>query len=312
MIDFDTVREQSTGKWLSIWRSLGIDVDESGRHSPCPCCAGKDRFRVDKDVAERGSFYCGGCGPGFGFDLIMRVMSVDIKEAMESVASIVGSCEVTKVAKEKPITPEFLRKIFMTSSPVQKGDVVHTYLNKRGISKIPGMLRHSKKCWNPDTKKNEHALLAVFTMPCDFASTMQRIYLTADGEKLPVECPKKHLPPLKKMTSGAVRLWPLDGEKLGIAEGIETALAASEDLNIPVWAALSSALLESFEPPKTVKELIVISDNDANFAGQKSAYRLANRIAMKTDISVVVHVPVRVGFDWLDVVNEQKRNRLRN
>lgn len=303
-IDFDQVREDAAGKWLSIWRSLGIDVNETGRHSPCPSCGGTDRFRVDKDVAEKGSFFCSGCSPGFGFDLIMRVLNIDIKEAMESVAGIVGSCEKTEVSKEKSITPETLRKIFVDSSPIQEGDIAYTYLKKRGLSKIPAILRHSKKCWNPDTKKEEHALLAVFTMPCGRATTMQRIFLTSDGDKLPVECPKKHLPALEKMNGGAVRLWPVE-EKIGIAEGIETAIAASEDIGMPVWAALSSALLDSFEPPKEVKELVIFADNDHNFTGQKAAYNLANRMVVQRKIKVTVYVPYSPGDDWLDVLNKQ-------
>jgi putative DNA primase/helicase len=306
-IDFDDIREQASGKWLSIFRALGIDIDETGKHSPCPACGGKDRFRVDLNVAEKGSYFCSGCSPGFGFDLIMKVMSIDIKEAMESVASIVGQCERNPITKEKKVSPELLRKIFVESSPIQEGDVAHAYLKSRGLSKIPGMLRYTKKCWNPDTKKNEHALLAVFSLPCSKAVTMQRIFLTADGEKLPVDSPKRILPPLEKMTKGAVRLFPLDGPILGIAEGIGTAIAASEDMGFPVWAALSATLLESFEAPKEVSELIIFADNDSNYAGQKAAYTLANRVSIERKIPVKVYVPNGVGFDWLDVLNEQKK-----
>lgn len=307
-IDFDKVREDATGKWLSIWRRLGIDVDETGRHSPCPSCGGKDRFRVDKDVAEKGSFFCSSCSPGFGFDLIMRVLNVDIKEAMEAVANIVGSCERTAISKEKSITPEVLRKIFTESSPIQEGDVAYTYLKKRGLKKIPSCLRNANKCWNPDTKRNEHALLAVFSLPCSKAITMQRIFLTADGDKLPVESPKKQLPPLEKMNGGAVRLWPVE-KRIGVAEGIETAIAASEDCGIPVWACLSSALLESFEPPKEVKEVVIFADNDRNFAGQKAAFTLANKLSMQKKILANVYVPEITGDDWLDVLNRQNGSK---
>ena len=49
---------------------------------------------------------------------------------------------------------------------------------------------------------------------------------------------------------------------LGIAEGIETALAASYRFGVPVW----SAILESWEPPTGVKRMIVFGDNDENCA----------------------------------------------
>jgi putative DNA primase/helicase len=37
---------------------------------------------------------------------------------------------------------------------------------------------------------------------------------------------------------------------LGIAEGIETAIAAYELFGIPTWATISTAIMETFEPPQ--------------------------------------------------------------
>jgi putative DNA primase/helicase len=309
-IDFNEVRSSATGKWLSIWRSLGIDVDETGRHGPCPVCVGKDRFRVDRDVDEKGSYFCSGCGPGFGFDLVMKVCKIEIVEAMEAVSKIVGTCEKRPIPKEKTMTPEIMRKIFTTSAPIQNGDVAHKYLENRGLSVFPPTLRHSRKCWNPETKKDENALLAVFTLPDNKAVTMQRIFLTMDGDKLPVNSPKRHLPVIdgRKMNGGACRIFPFLSGTIGVAEGIETAIAAHQDTKIPVWATLSSALMESFEPPPKVESMIIFSDNDSHkeFSGQKAAYTLASRMAKK-GIKVTVYVPDQPGHDWLDVLNGQKK-----
>ena len=54
---------------------------------------------------------------------------------------------------------------------------------------------------------------------------------------------------------------------LGLAEGIETALAAHEIFGIPVWAAISANGVLSFEPPHSVKRLEIFGDNDSNFVG---------------------------------------------
>jgi len=307
-VEFDAVKKAASGKWLSVWRSLGINVNETGRHGPCPACSPgskkSDRFRVDRNVAERGSYYCNGCGPGFGIDLVMRVLGIDVREAMEAVASIVGNCELNPVPEEKPVSPDLLRKTFIESAPIRRGDVAHRYLTNRGLKDIPGCLRHTRKCWNVETKQNEHALLAVFTGADNKAVTMQRIYLTPEGNKLPVAAPKMHMPCIGQMVGGAVRLYDCDSI-LGVAEGIETAIAAHDDLGIPVWATLSTSLMESFIPPPAVKEAIIIADNDQNFAGQKAAYKLANRLSVINKLSVQVFTPVTVGHDWLDVVNRQ-------
>ena len=143
-------------------------------------------------------------------------------------------------------------------------------------------------------------MLAVFSLPDGTAVTMHRTFLGIDG-KLDIKSPKKIMPTLKKMTGGSVRLFPLgDDGAIAICEGIDTAIAVHEDMNIPVWAALSSTLLEKFVPPKEVKRLVVCGDNDRNFAGQKAAYVLANRIAVQEKIPVSVCIPERPGTDWLD------------
>ena len=98
-------------------------------------------------------------------------------------------------------------------------------------------------------------------------------------------------------------------------EGIETAIAAHEVFNVPVWAALTAQLLESFEPPETVKTLHIFADNDRNFHGQKAAYTLAHRLKIeaaraKREIEIFVRVPDVIDTDWLDVLNGGERCRV--
>ena len=76
------------------------------------------------------------------------------------------------------------------------------------------------------------------------------------------------------LSGAAIRLTAVS-EVLGIAEGLETALAASELFEVPVWSCVSAQGIESFEPPAGVNEIVIFSDNDANFAGQKAAFARA-------------------------------------
>lgn len=103
---------------------------------------------------------------------------------------------------------------------------------------------------------------------------------------------------------GAVHFGGRVEEVMGLAEGIETALAAMTLRNIPVWATLGCTNLQSFTRiPSTVKRLVVFADNDEKFAGQAAAYAVAHRIATSRKIEVIVEVPAKVGCDWLDVLN---------
>jgi putative DNA primase/helicase len=315
-VDFDKIREAAYGRWISIFRSLGIAVDETGKHGPCPACSPgdkkSDRFRVDKNVAEKGTYFCSQCQPGDGFSLIMKVMGVDITGAMESVAGVVGGCEKDPIPNESVMTPDVMRSIFNGSKLITKGDPAYRYLTGRRLKNIPAKLRYHPACWEPETKQNQKAMLAVFMGSDNTAVTMHRTFIDADGNKLDVKKCKKILPCLahKKMNGGAVQLFPLDSKRvLGIAEGIETAIAAHERFGVPVWAATNAGMMECFEPPKKLNELLIFGDNDQNYTGQKAAYVLANRSVIQFKIPVVrVHIPDNEG-DWLDVlVNKQGEN----
>jgi putative DNA primase/helicase len=111
--------------------------------------------------------------------------------------------------------------------------------------------------------------------------------------------------PVETINGGAVRLFDPTDSTLGICEGIETAIAVHELFGIATWAALSTAGMEAFEPQAGLCHAIVYADNDGNFAGQKAAYVLANRL-IRTVPEVEVMVPPEMDTDWLDVLNERR------
>jgi hypothetical protein len=97
----------------------------------------------------------------------------------------------------------------------------------------------------------------------------------------------------RKLLSGAhgrqgcaVRLMPF-GPRLAVAEGIETALAASRLLKVPCWSCLNTSLLQAFTPPPGVEELIVAQDNDA--AGRLAAEKL--QLRLRDMVTVTVRAP---------------------
>jgi len=87
---------------------------------------------------------------------------------------------------------------------------------------------------------------------------------------------------------------------LGVAEGVETALAAANIFGIATWAALNDGGVERFEPPAEVERLVIFADNDANGAGQRAAYALAARLSGRLEVDV--KIPEKPDTDWNDVL----------
>lgn len=154
--------------------------------------------------------------------------------------------------------------------------------------------------------------------------SIHRSWLSEDKtQKAPVKSPRK-LTRSVSVVGAAIRLFVADGEHtLGLAEGVETALAVRElsqkgtwsDVSeIPVWACFSESNIRNFQIPSrlqsTLKRIIVFADNDERSTGVKAGESLKERIAQEfPSIEVIVRPPNVMGWDWLDyMVNKKQEN----
>ena len=153
------------------------------------------------------------------------------------------------------------------------GTLVETYLASRGLH-LPLMptLRFHAGLKHP-SGGTWPAMVALVTEGADGTPVaIHRTYLTRDGRsKAPVAPSKMMLGPCR---GGAVRLGPV-GDRLMIAEGIESALSAVQATGEPAWAALSTSGLRSLDLPREVRDVIVLADGDApgEAAAQDCAWR---------------------------------------
>ena len=106
---------------------------------------------------------------------------------------------------------------------------------------------------------------------------------------------------LGRFGRGAVRLGGL-AARLGLAEGIETALSASVLFGMPCWATLGTERFALVELPQAVTELHLFLDNDA---GGRRAEALAREV-FGGDRPITVHVPRRPGDDWNDALRRER------
>jgi putative DNA primase/helicase len=296
--------DEAVGRWPGILSTLGIDQSFlQNKHGPCPICAGKDRYRFD-DKGGRGTFICSHCGSGDGFRLLQEVLGMSFSEAAKQVDRIVGTVPAGAIAPQRTDESKIraLTQVWETSKAITRGDPVWLYLNRRlGLELIPADLRFHPglRYTDPDGKEIGRfpAMVAKIRYPDGIGASIHRTYLTLDGQKAAVEQPKKIMAG-KPLNTGCVRLGAA-GTTLGIAEGIETALAASQRFGVPVWAATNAVLLEAWAPPAGVERVLIAGDNDASFTGQAAAFGLARRLVQK-GLDVEVHFPEQVGKDWVD------------
>lgn len=298
--------DEAVGRWPGILQQLGVDPRFlSKKHGPCPACQGSDRYRFD-DKEGRGTWICSHCGSGDGFGLLRKVYGWSFAEAAKRIDQIIGTVQPGPIA---PVRAEedkvrVLTQTWQASRAVSKGDPVWLYLNRRlGLDMIPGDLRFHPALRYTDTDGRDlgrfPAMLAMLRYPDGKGASLHRTYLTDAGEKAPVPQSKKIMSG-KPLNTSAVRLGPV-GRTLGIAEGIETALAASRRFQMPVWAATNAGLLESWVPPTGVERVLIAGDNDAgaSWAGQAAAFNLAKRLA-RDGFEVDVQIPGSAGKDWAD------------
>lgn len=307
-----SVHQRAAGRWPGILAALGVDAPllNARKHHPCPWCGGKDRFRfTDKDSS--GSFLCGQCGKKSPIDLLMQIKGWDFQTAAKEVERIVGDIRPVERRDNGDWALKQKTAIWQASAPIEPGDIVGRYLASRGLAfkSFPRSLRTVPRMehLSEDRAKTYHpGMIAVVRSFAGDPVNIHRTYLAADGRKADVDQVRKlmvgAIPP-----GSAVQLFTKVGAVLGIAEGIETALAASSIFRVPVWSALNSRILENWQAPESVREVIVFGDNDPKYGGQAAALSLAHRLSVKAGgPSVRVEIPETVGDDWNDVLLKRK------
>lgn len=297
-----SARDLALNRWPALLAHFGIEHGHlTGKHAPCPSCGGKDRFRFD-DKEGRGTWFCSKCGSGDGFALLGLVKGWSFRDAANEVECIAGNFQPGKVQAEQSTVDKLdaCRRIWSESMPVCANDPVALYLlHRTGIENVPACIRfHTNLTYRHDDGSitRHPAMIAKVQDGSGAGVALHRTYLTLDGQKAAVSTPKKVLGSLSHYS--AIRLSQHSG-RLGIAEGVETALAASLIFQTPTWAAISANGLERWMPPVGIGRMLIFGDNDVSHTGQAAAYALAKRLTA-AGISTEVRIPERPGTDWAD------------
>lgn len=294
------------GRWPGILQTLGIDPKYlRDVHGPCPACGGKDRFRFDDKL--NGNFFCTNCGAGDGFVLLGKVHGWDFKKSAAEVDRVVGNCPVSTETRPERTEEQKMAMVYRLGREGQPidGTPAGAYLLRRcgAYSWVSGGLSyHHGLKHSPQFPGAFPALLAAMRYRDGKLASIQRVYLTLDGQKAPVD-PVRKIMPGRPLPGSSVQLAPA-AEIMGVSEGIETAICAGNLHGVPVWAAISANGMESWEAPEAAKRVLIFGDNDTSHTGQAAAEALAKRL-VKQGIEVEVLIPPVKGTDWADVAMAQ-------
>ena len=341
-------KERATGNWGSILRAkaprLKSALDAEGkRHIPCPSPShpdSKDAFRVFKDYAVTGGGVCNTCGTfRDGFSLLQWVNGWSGKEVLEEVESYLGNRigtheprfpVIQAPSKDYTIENESLRRslnrVWLESVPIDASmaEPARRYLAGRGLALnvMPNLMFHPALSYHDGQKVIGRfpAIVAMVYGSTGKPVTIHRTYLTRDGQKADVESPKKLMsyPNDRKIMGGAIQLCK-PGRVLGVAEGIETALAVWLGTGIPTWATVNAVMMENFVPPPGVEQLIAFADKDRpskvhpSGHGQEASKALVLK-TWKRGIKAMAITPsgeIDTGeksLDWLDILMRDGRN----
>jgi putative DNA primase/helicase len=288
--------EAAKGKWKGILMHFGIaEAFLQNRHMACPLCGGKDRFRYD-DKDGAGSYFCSQCGAGSGIKLLMQYKGWDFKTAAAEIDKVVGNVQATQA---KPAQDPSRRINLIAKSLQDCSLAVRQYLANRNLKACKGVKSARVEYYEEGKAQGEYECMVCPIQNKAGDVISYHVTYLQDGYKAKVKSPKKMLSPLENMNGSAIRLTDVYSQ-IGLAEGIETALAVMEIYKMPCWAAASAGMMEAFQPPEGVKTVIIFADHDANFTGQKAAYTLANRLSL-AGYTTGVFVPNEVG-DYADAL----------
>jgi hypothetical protein len=198
-------------------------------------------------------------------------------------------------AEEPPAQPNPIAIDLWRAAETIKGTLAQTYLRHRGLlADVMPTLRF--------LPRSAHAYMGGVPFDAMVAAVQasdrqiiaaQLAWLAPGGTgKAKVATPRVTIGALR---DGAVRLGAA-GAELGIAEGVETALAAMQLTGVPCWACLGAARMASVAIPNSVRRLHIFADNDK--PGVVAADTTADAYS---HLEIIIHRPQENFGDFADI-----------
>lgn len=274
--------------------ACNLKRERNGYTGACPSCGYPSGFTV----SEKGNhvlLYChaGGCT----YKEIVSTLQAKALWGYSTPQTPRVRCESGKTAKTQAVA-----QTLWAQSQSAQGTLVESYLRCRGITcPIPDSIRFLPHAKHAPTGQYAPVMLAKVThwkgAPL---VAVHRTYLKPDGTgKLDHAQAKMILGPVQGC---AVHFAPA-GERLAIAEGLETGLSVWQSTCIPTWAALSCGGIQGLVLPPLPLALDVVICADHDPPGLNAAYKAAEQWTLQGRRVKVVKPP-QAGQDFNDMLRQ--------
>ena len=233
------------------------------------------------------------------------VLAALAREGFEAPALFSGSAitnEPESTSTRKPSAVAL--RIWRDAQPL-RASPAKAYLESRGIlAASPALRFHPRTPLGPKGRTRFlPAMIAAVSLD-EGPIAIHRTFLSSEfSTKAAFDKPKRALGALGE---AAVRLFAPASGKLGLAEGIESAMSAYALTGIPVWATLGNERFGLVSVPESVTELHLFVDHDAG--GELAASRGLAAYAQEGR-TIQVRKPSSPDTDWNDELTAWLRRK---
>ena len=233
------------------------------------------------------------------------VLSALAREGFEAPALFSGSATTNEPESTSTRKPSAVAlRIWRDAQPL-RASPAKAYLESRGIlAASPALRFHPRTPLGPKGRARFlPAMIAAVSLD-EGPIAIHRTFLSTEASgKAAFEKPKRALGALGE---AAVRLFAPVSSKLGLAEGIESAMSAYALTGIPVWATLGNERFGLVSVPESVTELHLFVDHDAG--GELAASRGLAAYA-RDGRTIHVRKPSSIDTDWNDELTAWLRRK---
>jgi len=235
----------------------------------------------------------------------LDVLAAFTREGVEAASLFSGSQDSARIETNATTSPSGAAlRIWREARPL-KGSLAKAYLEKRGIlAASPALRFHPRAPLGPKGRARFLPAMIASVSLDEGPVAIHRTFLSASGDNRAHF--KKTKRALGSLGEAAVRLFaPAEG-RLGLAEGIESAMSAYALTGIPTWATLGNERFGLVAIPESVSELHLFVDHDA---GGDLAAKRGRDAYLRAGRHIQVRRPKSRGTDWNDELQSWLRRK---